>query len=366
MATYQTILKISELWLKWDKKILIDFLEDLAVKEINNWKHSLYNWIKKLLNKYSTLNNDNSSFNIDKEVVREENFIDNYLPSKIWISDSIEKKLSNFINFYKNDNKLWIIGMNHMNKILLYWPPGTGKTTLGFYIAKKLWKKLRYVRISDIISSKFWETIKNFSNLFDSSSEEVIFIDEFDAFAKSRNDNNDVGELKRIVNAIIQILDFQAKDKIVIVSTNLVETIDLAISRRFAFKLPIWELNNTEAVSFLSFLIKNVEWFNIKLDSDEIKFIIQILEPITIDWVRIFFDKLLFNLVVSGKEKAGFTEFLELLISEWFVDRKKIKMIKNNEPKKFELFKSFIESKYSKVEISNILWIHRNSYNSYF
>ena len=367
MATYKTILEISELGLKGDRHSLLKLLQKLAVKEINNGKHSLYNGLIKLVNIYSDKSSEDlssSSFNVVKQTKHISP--ESYLTEKIWISPKIQKQLSNFINFYKNRNSLRTSSINHLNKVLLYGLPGTGKTTLGFYIAKSLKKELRYVKISDIVSSRFGETIKNFSNLFDHSPEEVIFIDEFDAFAKNREDNNDVGELKRIVNAIIQILDFQASNKIVIVATNLASSIDPAILRRFAFKILVDELELNEAESFFSFLVNEEDQIQIILNKNEISFILQCLNPLTIDTIKVTFEKVLLTGILDEKKKLDFRDFLEALAVEGYFDKKRIKSIKEKNTKKFQKLKQILEEQFNQKEICEMLGMHRNSYKNYF
>lgn len=365
MATYKTILRISELGLKGDKNSLRKLLQKVAVEEVNNGKHSLYNGLIKLVNKYSNASSEDfSSSSFQETTLIKHVNPEGYLPEKIWISAKLEKQLANFINFYKNRRNLRTSSINHLNKILLYGLPGTGKTTLGFYIAKSLKKELRYVKISDIVSSRFGETIKNFSNLFDHSTEEVIFIDEFDAFAKNREDNNDVGELKRIVNAIIQILDFQASNKIVIVSTNLANSIDPAISRRFAFRILVDELDMHEAEEFFSFLVKGK--VQIDLSSDEIRFILGLLDSLTIDSIRVVFEKVLLTGILNKKERIQFKDFLESLFMEGYFDKKRVKVIKKKSQKKFNVLKDTLEARFTQKEICEMLGMHRNSYKNYF
>ena len=129
---------------------------------------------------------------------------------------------------------------------------------------------IKYVKVSDVISYKFGETLKNISEVFNDGDSSIIFIDEFDAFAKSRFDSNDVGELKRIVNSLIQTLDMLPSNKIVIVATNLVETIDPAIARRFPIKVHVGKLNKSERMDFINFLVKQ-SYIPIKLSKKDLE-----------------------------------------------------------------------------------------------
>lgn len=370
MTTSANVLKISELWLSWDRISLLKFLEDLAVKEWNAWKHTLYRWLTRLIEKYdqyidkkdSTIT---SSWYSTKEPALAQQPDKDILPKKVWLTKWVRSKLENFINIYKNKDSIEVSYFNHLNKVLLYWPPWSWKTTLGFYIAKELKKSIRYVRISDIISYKFWETIKNLSDLFEQSKEEIIFIDEFDAFGKRREDNNDVGELKRIVNALIQILDFQTKSKIVIVATNLVDSIDSAILRRFTFKIEVSELSVEEIAEFLSFLISQ-ESKAIKLTRSELETLWILIKPQTVDSVRMLFEKTMINAFLSGKPNFGFWDYLGTSILEGYLDKKILKEIQVNVPDQYNVLKALIKENYSQKEICELLGIHRNSFKNYF
>ena len=78
----------------------------------------------------------------------------------------------------------------------------------------------------------------------------VLFLDEFDAVAKARDDNNELGELKRVVNSLLQNIDAMSKDSLLLAATNHQQLLDPAIWRRFDYKLEI-ELPDRNAISKL-------------------------------------------------------------------------------------------------------------------
>ena len=84
----------------------------------------------------------------------------------------------------------------------------------------------------------------------------VLFLDEFDAIAKARDDNNELGELKRVVNSLLQNIDKMSKDSLILAATNHQQLLDPAIWRRFDYKLEI-ELPDKEAISNLVYLFSN-------------------------------------------------------------------------------------------------------------
>jgi len=126
------------------------------------------------------------------------------------------------------------------NKILLHGSSGCGKTTTAKAIANTLNKKIIIVNLSTVIDARIGETSKNLKAIFDKAIREraVLFLDEFDQIGKSRDsDDKDVGEMRRLVNTIIQLFDYFPSDSLVICATNNYEIIDSALLRRFQLRL---------------------------------------------------------------------------------------------------------------------------------
>jgi SpoVK/Ycf46/Vps4 family AAA+-type ATPase len=253
------------------------------------------------------------------------------------------------------------------NKILLYGPPGTGKTTIGFYLANELQRPIEYVKVSDVISFKFGETLKNIADVFNEHKDSIIFIDEFDAFAKSRFDSNDVGELKRVVNSLIQTLDVLSGDRIVIVATNLVESIDPAILRRFPIKLNVPELTKTERQDFLEFLIKTSD-MKIKLSKDEkalLENAMQVLGLKTIDAIKSLVDATLISAHVQRKKSISLNDIFETMLNDGTLDSASVKRVQETNVNLYNQILGTLNAKLPKTEIAELMGVHRNSLNNY-
>lgn len=126
------------------------------------------------------------------------------------------------------------------NKILLHGPSGCGKTTTAKAIATALNKNIVIINLSTLINARIGETSKNVKALFDKAIREkaVLFLDEFDQIGKSRDsEDKDVAEMKRLVNTIIQLIDYLPTDSLLICATNYYNSIDTALLRRFQIKL---------------------------------------------------------------------------------------------------------------------------------
>lgn len=125
------------------------------------------------------------------------------------------------------------------NKVVMFGPPGTGKTLTAFYIAQQLQIPLVLVRLDAIIHSHLGETGTNVRKIFDyaHSTRCVLFLDEFDAIARTRINKEEVKEMTRVVNTLLQCLDEFDSTSIFVAATNLEEDLDRAVWRRFDTKM---------------------------------------------------------------------------------------------------------------------------------
>lgn len=132
-------------------------------------------------------------------------------------------------------------GIGYPNTLLMYGPPGCGKTLLAKNIAKDLEMPMIIIRLDSIISSFLGSTAKNIRKIFDYAKHNpcILFFDEFDAIAKVRDDQQELGELKRIVNSLLQNIDMLSENSILIAATNHDHLLDPALWRRFQLKLKI-------------------------------------------------------------------------------------------------------------------------------
>jgi SpoVK/Ycf46/Vps4 family AAA+-type ATPase len=149
--------------------------------------------------------------------------------------------LNEFLSITKSHAQLDAEGIGGSVSLLMYGPPGTGKSRVARFIAQELELELYIARLDGLISSFLGSTSKNISALFDFAAKTpcVLFLDEFDAIAKLRDDTQEMGELKRVVNSFIQNLDSFGAQSIVLAATNHEDLLDSAVWRRFSYRLEL-------------------------------------------------------------------------------------------------------------------------------
>lgn len=96
------------------------------------------------------------------------------------------------------------------------------KTLSAYVLAGELNRPLIIVNLGTVISSRLGETSKNLTQIFKTAVQEkaIVLLDEFDSLGKIRDYDQDHGEMKRVVNTILQLFDFVSQDTIIIAATN--------------------------------------------------------------------------------------------------------------------------------------------------
>jgi AAA+ superfamily predicted ATPase len=168
------------------------------------------------------------------------------------LSDASQTTLSEIIYEHNQADVLRSYGLLPAQKLLFCGPSGTGKTLAAEVIATSLELPLVIVRLDSVISSFLGETASNLRKVFDYISQNpvIALFDEFDALAKDRGDAADHGELKRSVNAVLQMLDGYRGESLLIATTNYEVLLDKAVWRRFDETIH-FELPNLEQIKRL-------------------------------------------------------------------------------------------------------------------
>jgi SpoVK/Ycf46/Vps4 family AAA+-type ATPase len=151
------------------------------------------------------------------------------------LSDDNRSLVEELLTEHHRNELLRSHGLHPSDRLLFCGPPGCGKTLTAEIVASELSLPLAIVRIDSVMSSYLGETAANLRQVFDfiSTIPMVVLFDEFDAIAKERADDSDHGELKRVVNAFLQMLDGYRGKSLLIAATNHEGILDSAIWRRF-------------------------------------------------------------------------------------------------------------------------------------
>ena len=158
------------------------------------------------------------------------------------LPDTVERRFRRIEGEYAARDRLAVHNLHYRQKILLYGVPGCGKTLGAERLAWNTGLALVKVQFDSILSSFLGDTAKNLRKIFEEVNQTpcVLFFDECDSIIRTREDEKDVGELKRVVNTFLQVLDEYPENGLIVMATNLTKSLDSAIWRRFddAIELP--------------------------------------------------------------------------------------------------------------------------------
>ncbi|ROI06873.1 AAA family ATPase [Chryseobacterium sp. G0240] len=168
--------------------------------------------------------------------------------NEVFLNEENKAALIQLIKEHTYIKELQEYGLPVNNKILLQGSSGCGKTMTAKALAHALGKNIIILNLSNIVSSRIGETSQNIKMIFDKAARErsVLFLDELDQIGKARgSDDKDVGEMRRLVNTLIQLIDYYPENALLLCATNHPEIIDTAILRRFQLKIN-YEMPSTE------------------------------------------------------------------------------------------------------------------------
>ena len=170
--------------------------------------------------------------------------------------------INKIIHEQKNAGNLLKHKMEPINRVLLCGPPGCGKTMTAYALGHELNLPIAYVRLDGLVSSYLGQTSTNLRRVFDSvrTQRMILFLDEFDAIAKKRDDSNELGELKRVVTTLLQNFDNMPANVLLVAATNHEHLLDPAIWRRFNVTITLEYPDEKERVMLID---KSLAKYNI-------------------------------------------------------------------------------------------------------
>lgn len=269
---YNELLQIINAGMEKNPQKVINYSNKISDYYRNNGNVSFSKKIDKLLE-------ENNLHSVSLDSLRVKPFdkdshldiVDVKLPSSLlnenknlYFSETVEEEIVSFIQSYNYRDKLLAQNLTFNNNLLLYGPPGSGKTSLASYVSYQTGLPLITAKLDSIVSSLLGNTAKNIRKLFDYADSQpcILFLDEFDVLAKDRDDSNELGELKRVVNSLLQNIDLFNKSSILIAATNTPYLLDSAVWRRFdtkvELKLPDYSIRKKLIKEYINSFSNNI------------------------------------------------------------------------------------------------------------
>lgn len=313
---YTEILRIIEGGLNKDLKKVNNYSRILAEKLEKEGDQKLAKMIIKTLeNKPNSMVTMDSLISTPVDQESRMNIVDIQMPSEdddeIILSPNIYNKVEDYINLFQHQGELLKNGLEISNSLLLYGVPGSGKTTIAKYISNKTGLPLITARFDAIVSSLLGNTSKNIRKIFEYADEKpcILFLDEFDAIAKARDDQYELGELKRVINSLLQNIDTFSKSNLLIGATNHPELLDKAIWRRFNTLIEVGLPNQNEVHKMIETFSKdsNNDFLN---DEKKTNKLIQNLEGKTPSYIKTLFNNVLAQKIIKNKEFLSYEDIL--------------------------------------------------------
>jgi SpoVK/Ycf46/Vps4 family AAA+-type ATPase len=151
------------------------------------------------------------------------------------LPEATEARFARVESEFAARDRLATFGLRPRKTILLYGPPGCGKSLGAKRLAWTTGLPLLKVRFDVLISSYFGESAANLRSIFAAAKERpcVLLLDECDFIARSRTNSKDIGEASRIVNALLQLMEEYDAPGLLVATTNIEASLDSALFRRF-------------------------------------------------------------------------------------------------------------------------------------
>lgn len=307
---YTEIIKIIEGGLKQEPSKVILYAKKMAEKLESEGNHQLAKGIRNVLENRgaTTLSMEQLITTAPVDTETRMSIVDVFNSTEdtfqVVLTETIEKKVADFIKIIEHKDKIKSQGIPLQSTLLLYGPPGVGKTTIAKYISWKTKLPLVTARLDTLISSLLGNTSKNIRKVFEYADSKpcILFLDEFDAIAKARDDQHEMGELKRVINSLLQNIDLFAQNNVLIAATNHPELLDKAIWRRFNTIVEVSQPGHDAIEELLALYGRN---FGKDVFSDKKKQekIVQLLAKKTPSDIKAIITNAITQAIIQGRSK---------------------------------------------------------------
>lgn len=266
MATAEHIKALIKSHFENENERFVTLSLQIAAHEAKLGHTNLADDIRKLIDKSKSIVPKLKPFNQDLQgLVLESEPFDRV--SDLIVSNHLKERIARILNEYHQKEKLKKHGLNNRRKILLAGPPGTGKTMTASIIARELHLPLYTILMDKMVTKFMGETSAKLRLVFDTIQDRrgIYLFDEFDAIGGERGKDNDVGEMRRVLNSFLQFIERDSSESIIIAATNNLNLLDQALFRRFDDVLHYHLPSKEEALLLLENRLGNFKG-NYKLD----------------------------------------------------------------------------------------------------
>ena len=197
--------------------------------------------------------------------------------SDLVVAPQIKERIERIIHEFTYKDKLFKHNLENRRKIMFSGNPGTGKTMTASIIANELKLPIYVVLMDKIVTKYMGETSAKLRQIFDFIEDvpAVYLFDEFDAIGGQRGKDNEVGEMRRVLNSFLQFIERDHSDSLIIAATNNLELLDQALFRRFDDVIHYQLPTDNEKIQLLKHLL------NGNLSKKEIKELLPELDSLS-------------------------------------------------------------------------------------
>jgi len=238
------------------QRLLIQYICDGDIKKAQQQARIILNELttakdemfkKNMLRKLDTKPNIiELPYNLREFLIAED--VSNFPENRFVLRPEEAKIVEKVMSTVKASERLSELGISYLPAVMLYGDSGGGKTMLARYIAYKANRPFVYVRFSSVVSSYLGSTQSNIAKVFEYARTApcVLCFDEIDAVGMARGQKNDVGEMNRIVIALMQEMDSLPNNVIIIGTTNRYDRLDSALIRRFPIRHEVRPMSRSD------------------------------------------------------------------------------------------------------------------------
>lgn len=229
--------------------------------------------------------------------------------SDMVLGENLASEIRRVIREQRHAEKILAHGLSPRRKLLLLGPPGTGKTLTASVLAGELGLPLFQVRLDGLLTKFMGETAAKLRQVFEATGQTrgVYFFDEFDAIGSQRSASNDVGEIRRVLNSFLLMIEQDQSHSLILAATNHPDILDTALFRRFddvlSYTLPDTQQIEELLRSRLEVVTRGVRWSGLAAESAGLSYA----------EVGRAVEEVLKAALIEGTEEIGEAEILRML-----------------------------------------------------